>query len=180
VDLITPIGIVSVTRSSKVIYLPRWKDEAGTVITCTNDRPPIKPYYTPEMILLVHGAFAVASGDGDTLCTDFANKVNSGGWRGWDVGEAWVYAISSEEETLNDVEVETFIVTIACRKGGWVLESPEIGHVYKSGGLIYGFKGEDELRYIGNLDAGGDDGGDTMLVTDWDVKESVSFGGLPF
>lgn len=173
---------VTLTRRSKIMFLPVWKDKDGSPLMNAAKQLLVKPIHEPFSVLMITGTMAKAPETTDAFCAQYLNKVSTGGWRAWGDGMAWVFDISTDASKINGLDVDEVQVTVACLDRKWNTMFPNVGYSYKDGSDLKTFKASDGGRFIGKLDvSGGEAAVDSdLIITEWQTKQTISFSGLGF
>lgn len=168
-----------VFRSSEKIWLPVWRDRAGTAIKNSANLLPIMPIYEPVSIAVYRIVKFKTYSDAEFKSE--IDALNSTTWKSFTQWQAWISEIhSGGTETLGDSDGEkiTYIIRCIDRTDGWKAIYPDVGYVYRNSGSVKSFASTTGNGYIGNLTSGGDDGSTTMLIKSALTKKTVDFSTI--
>lgn len=168
----------TVWRDSEVIYMPHWveHDNSTMIVNSAGGVYP-KPIVEPVAIGVIHGVVHFSSYS-DSRFKQELNTTNSGSWRGWDAGQAWISRIVTEEVTINgNTDAVKVHYQIRCNEFGWNHRIPQMGYFHLSGGQRQVFE-----EGIGLLSSGGGElpVGGTPVDSDIQVKRRINFSTLGF
>lgn len=172
----------TIRRRSETVWLPVYKDNSGTPYMDSAKQPLLKPIFEPYACLRVEGTWVIDSTASDAFCTTWLDKVNSGLWRGFGAGQAWISEIVTDPADINSSTTEIIRVTVRCLQGRkWNSIFPDMGYVYESGGNLFPFKSNGS-RFIGKLDGSGGvlAVASDLVLNEWDYKTTANFASLGF
>lgn len=166
-----------VHRDSEVIYLPHWKDYNGTPLLTTAGGLYPKPIVKPVAVGIIHVEFWQPSYT-DAQYVSQLNATNSGAWKGWPAGQAWISRILTHDEKIEDTDGVWMHYIVRCCELGWDQDFPSMGYYYVTGGDKTAFTTIDGFAYIGQHDAAGDNGEPTAYFQEEQLKRRISFSFL--
>lgn len=165
-----------VYRDGEIIYWPHWQSIDGEskepIVNPAGGILP-KPMVEPLAVGIIHGHKWV-SAYSDAQYKNQLNATNADGWRSWGVGQAWISRIITANEERDGVSVVHIHYIIRCNEYGWKSTMPWMGYFYDDAGDKKAFLTQDDVPYIGLLDAGGAETF-TPVISDLDLKRQISF-----
>jgi hypothetical protein len=168
-------------RESEIWFLPVCKDRNGAVIQNSAKGTFPKPRVEPVSIGVIKATVRKENyTDGDFKTQ--LNATNSGSWRDWAAGQAYIAHIRTWESNEFDTPVTMVRYVVLCCELGWKALTPQLGYYYLDDGKIKVFTDEAGMPYIGNLSNGGGSlaASSDMIIKEWDIKRQIGFGVLGF
>lgn len=173
--------VTDFTRDSEIWFLPVWKDKDGTVIQNTAKGPYPKPLIAPMSVGVIRATVRKSTYT-DTNYRDQLNATNSGDWRQWTAGQAWIGRILTKDVNEGGSSLVEVKYTVYCTKLGWKEIAPQLGYYYKDGSNAKVFVDADSLPYLGCLDNSGGKlaVSSDMILKEWSIKDPIDFSVLGF
>ncbi len=171
-------------EDAEVIYWPHWEywnpdDSAKLKFVNSAGGTFGKPVVEPLSVGIVHVKM-YETGWTPTKYKQQLNACNSGTWRNWESGQAWISRIITELTDINGVSCHYIHRIIRCNEYGWNTGQLEMGYFYNDGVDIKPFS--DEGIPLGLLTSSGDKatGASDVAITDKRIKRRIDFGALGF
>ena len=167
-----------VYRDAEVVYMPQWVlSDGSTYIKNSAGGLHPKPIIEPVAIGIIHGVVYKETYS-DASYKNEINATNSGGWKSWGAGQAWVSRIITQEVEVNNIEAQRVHYIIRCCEYGWENNTPQSGFFWLD---------DDGYKIPFDEGAGLLDGngkpltpGNNPVPSELQVKRRINFSSLGF